>query len=90
MGRGRRSDQRLARRPTPAILGGMAETASALDPIAMAQARALLARPKRPQRVWPVLAAAAALAVSALAFATAMILAPPLHTEHVAHARSAV
>jgi len=80
----------LARRPTPAILRGMAETVSALDSIAMARARALLAPPKRPQRVWPVLAAAAALAVSALAFATAMILAPPLHMEHVAHARGAI
>ena len=80
----------MARRPTPAILRAMAETASTLDPIALARVRVLLARPKRPQRIWPVLAAAAALAVSALAFATAMILAPPLHMEHVAHARGAI
>lgn len=48
----------------------------------MAQARALLARPERKERVWPVLGAAALLAFSALTFATAMILAPPLTIEH--------
>jgi hypothetical protein len=62
---------------------GMAETASALDPVAVARARALLVRPPRRQRTWPVLAAAAFMAVSALAFATAMILAPPLTHQHV-------
>jgi hypothetical protein len=62
----------------------MAETASALDPVAMARARALLVRPPRPQKIWPVLAAAAFMAVSALTFATAMVLAPPLTHEHVA------
>jgi hypothetical protein len=79
----------VARRPTPAIFRGMAESTSSLDPIAMAHARALLARPVRPQRIWPVLAAAGFLAVSALAFATAMILAPPLHTQHLARVRGA-
>ena len=56
----------------------------ALDPEAMAQARALLASPKRVERMWPVLAAAGFAAVSALAFATAMIMAPPVVSEHVA------
>ena len=50
----------------------------------MARARALLEPPRRPERVWPVLGAAALLAVSALTFATAMILAPPLTSEHTA------
>ncbi len=55
----------------------------------MARARTLLLRPVRPQKMWPVLAAAAVLAVSALAFAAAMILAPPITSEHVAHERGA-
>jgi hypothetical protein len=63
----------------------MASTLSALDGEAIARARALLERPVRPARMWPVLAAAAALAVASLAFATAMLAAPPLVTEHVAH-----
>jgi hypothetical protein len=62
---------------------------SALDPDAMARARALLARPRRPARMWPVLAAAALLAISALGFATAMLLAPPLIVEHVTAQRAA-
>ena len=65
----------------------MAAPFSALDPDAMAQARALLERPKRPERMWPVLAAAGVLALSALAFATAMIMVPPLVNEHPAQAR---
>ena len=48
----------------------------------MAQAKAMLARPERRERIWPVLGAAALLALSALTFATAMILAPPLIIEH--------
>ena len=68
----------------------MATTDSVLDPDQLARARALLARPERPPRMWPVLAAAAFLAISALAFATAMILAPPLTSQHVAHQRGAV
>jgi hypothetical protein len=63
----------------------MASTPTALDAEAMAEARALLEKPERPARTWPVLAAAAALAVASLGFATAMISAPPLVTEHVAH-----
>jgi len=57
---------------------------SALDSEAMARARALIAKPERRQRMWPVVAAAGFLAIAALTFATAMIMAPPLHTEHTA------
>ena len=62
----------------------MTATDSALDANEMARARALLKPLKPVQRIWPVLAAATLLAVSALAFATAMVLAPPLVSEHVA------
>jgi len=63
---------------------------SALDAAEIARARALL-RPEAPrERIWPALAAAACLAVSALGFATAMVLAPPLVTEPVPAERSAV
>jgi hypothetical protein len=54
----------------------------------MAQARGLLAPPERKARMWPVLGAAGLLAISALTFATAMILAPPLVREPVAHVHS--
>ncbi|WP_309089460.1 hypothetical protein [Phenylobacterium sp.] len=57
---------------------------SALDPEAMARARALLAARARHERMWPALAAAALLATSALAFATAMVLAPPVITRPAA------
>ena len=57
---------------------------SALDANEIARARALLKPSKRPQRIWPVLTAAGFLAISALAFATAMVLAPPLVSQHVA------
>jgi hypothetical protein len=57
---------------------------SALDTDEIARARALLQPMTHRRRLWPVLAAAAFLAVSALAFATAMILAPPLISQHVA------
>jgi hypothetical protein len=67
----------------------MATPDSALDPEAMAQARALLAPVERPQRMWPVLGAAALLAGSALIFAAAMITAPPLTSEHVVLERGA-
>jgi hypothetical protein len=60
---------------------------SALDREKMARARDLLEAPKRPERMWPVLGAAGLLAISALTFATAMILAPPLTSEHIGHQR---
>ena len=56
---------------------------SALDAAEIARARALLTPIKARESIWPVLAAAACLAASALAFATAMVLAPPLVSEHV-------
>jgi hypothetical protein len=60
---------------------------SALDAKEIARARALLKPSKSSQRIWPVLAAAAFLAVSALAFATVMVLAPPLVSQHVSAGR---
>ena len=51
----------------------------------MARARGLLKPPLRRERAWPALAAAGLLAVSAIAFATAMLMAPPLVSEHAAH-----
>jgi hypothetical protein len=66
----------------------MATPDSVLDPSAMARARALLEPPKRPERMWPALAAAALLAASTLTFATAMIMAPPIVSEHVARAHA--
>lgn len=60
---------------------------SALDAGEMIRARDLLEPTKRPERMWPVLAAATLLAVSALAFAAAMIMAPPVTREPVAHQR---
>jgi hypothetical protein len=71
------------------MLAGMATTLSALDPEAMARARALVERSEKPQSLWPVLGAAAMLAISTVAFATAMIAAPPLTSEHPAQERGA-
>jgi hypothetical protein len=62
----------------------MVTALSALDGAALARARALLAPPGRRERVWPALAAAAFFAAAALAFATAMIMAPPVVSDHVA------
>ncbi|HEX7886377.1 MAG TPA: hypothetical protein VF474_10405 [Phenylobacterium sp.] len=56
---------------------------SALDVSQVAQARALLKTPVRRDPTWPALVAATALAVTSVLFATAMVLAPPLQTEHV-------
>ena len=64
----------------------MTTAPSALDATEIARARALLKPIQHRNRIWPVLAAAACLAVSAVAFATAMVLAPPLVTQHVAKA----
>jgi hypothetical protein len=55
----------------------------------MMRAKSLLERPEARQRLWPALGAAVFLALSALAFATAMLMAPPLVSEHVAPARGA-
>ena len=70
------------------MLRGMASPTSALDPEAMARARRLLERPRPAERTWPVLGAAALLAVSAIVFAVAMITAPPLVREPIHHAQS--
>ncbi|MCR5880452.1 hypothetical protein [Phenylobacterium sp. J367] len=56
---------------------------SALDTEAVERARRLVAGPARRERLWPVVAAAALAAATALGFATAMILAPPVVTQHV-------
>ena len=53
---------------------------SALDPEALAYARGLLKPPIVSENLWGVLAAAAFAAISAMAFATAMIMAPPATT----------
>jgi hypothetical protein len=61
----------------------MAIIDSALDPEDTARVRTLLRPRARKARLWPTLAAALLAAVSALAFATAMIMAPPVISEHV-------
>ena len=61
----------------------MAMTDSALKPDETARIRALLTPRRKKERMWPVLSAALLAAVSALAFATAMILAPPVVSQHV-------
>jgi hypothetical protein len=60
----------------------MALADSALDPAAIAYVRGLL-KPRPPKdSSWPALAAAGFMAISALAFAVSMILAPPATTSH--------
>ena len=59
-----------------------------LDPAKLARARKLLATPKTKERVWPALCAAGLAAVAALALATAMVLAPPVTTQHVVEQES--
>jgi hypothetical protein len=61
----------------------MAMNDSTLNPAATARIRALLAPRTKRERMWPVLAAALLAAISALAFATAMIMAPPVVSQHV-------
>jgi hypothetical protein len=56
---------------------------STLDRVALGCARALLHPPVDRERLWPALAAAACAAVSALAFAYAMVMAPPTLSRHV-------
>ena len=57
---------------------------SLLDAAELARARDLLTCRERPERTWPALTAASLLALSAIGFAAAMVLAPPLNVEHVA------
>jgi hypothetical protein len=61
----------------------MAMNDSALKPEDTARIRGLLTPRPKTERMWPVLAAAFFAAFCALAFATAMILAPPVVTSHV-------
>jgi len=61
---------------------------SALDVAEVSRARALLTPAPKTERVWPVLGAAFFAAVAALAFAAAMITAPPVVSEHVAAAKT--
>ena len=56
---------------------------SALDAADVARARALLDPAPRRDPMWPALLAATALAVTSVVFATVMVLAPPVQTEHV-------
>lgn len=62
----------------------MSMSDSALDPGDVARARALLKTPMRRDPMWPALLAATALAVTSVVFATVMVLAPPVQTEHTA------
>jgi hypothetical protein len=57
---------------------------SSLDAAAVARARRLLEPRKRRDPMWPALVAATALAVTSVVFATIMVLAPPLETQHTA------
>ena len=56
---------------------------SALDTAALAYARALLRKPMRRQKMGPVLGAAAFAALSAITFATVMVMAPPAVVQHL-------
>jgi hypothetical protein len=62
----------------------MAMRDSALDASQVARARMLLTSPVRADPMWPALLAATALALTSVVFATVMVLAPPVTTEHVA------
>jgi hypothetical protein len=62
----------------------MSMSDSALDPREVARARSLLRTPVRRDPMWPALLAATALAVTSVVFATVMVLAPPVQTEHTA------
>lgn len=61
----------------------MAVADSAIDREALAYARALLKPPLVRENLWAAIGAAALAAVSALAFATAMVMAPPVTTSHL-------
>jgi hypothetical protein len=70
------------------MLTAMTAHDSSLDAAEVARARALLAPAPAPapthQRLWPVVAAAGALAIASLGFATAMVLAPAVVKQHTA------
>lgn len=73
----------FALQPDAAHPHPMAVADSAIDHEALAYARGLLKPPIRRENLWGVIAAAAFAAVSALAFATAMIMAPPVTSSHL-------
>lgn len=54
---------------------------SALDVDAVIRLRHLLRKRRRVERTWPMVVAALLLAVAAVSFATAMVVAPPVVTE---------
>lgn len=62
----------------------MAVADSALDREALAYARGLLRAPLPRENLWAVLASALFCAAAALAFAFAMVIAPPAVTSHLA------
>lgn len=62
----------------------MGLTDSRLDTTQVATARALLKSPVRRDPMWPALAAATALALTSVLFASVAVLAPPVETEHTA------
>ena len=62
----------------------MAFADSRLDTVQVATARSLLKAPVRRDPMWPALAAATALALTSVLFASVAVLAPPVSTEHVA------
>ena len=66
------------------MLCGMDTSDSCLDSVAIGRVRALLRTPTPRERVWPTVAAAGFAAVSALAFAVAMVVAPPTLTRSIA------
>jgi hypothetical protein len=57
---------------------------SALDVDAVIRLRHLVRKRRRVERTWPMVVAALLLTVAAFGFAAAMILAPPVVTEHTA------
>ncbi|MBN9318836.1 MAG: hypothetical protein BGN86_13295 [Caulobacterales bacterium 68-7] len=61
----------------------MAMTDSALDPAAVSYIRGLLKPPLQKDGRWAALAAAAFAALTAMAFAISMIMAPPTTTRHL-------
>jgi hypothetical protein len=61
----------------------MSSADSALDLVALSRVRALVRQPEPARRLWPALAAAMFAALSALAFATAMIMAPATISHHL-------
>jgi hypothetical protein len=66
------------------MLTAMTAHDSSLDAAEVARARALLGPAPARQRLWPVVAAAGALAIASLGFATAMVLAPAVVKQHTA------